>query len=103
MRYAQGPSLKLPSKLSAFLTTGRTIIIVVVPVIANTVQMRTISPYQARVPFGGISFGPRNFSRNVFPELVALFALSLEELVNGLICFRVGQELIRGDEKVGRI
>ena len=36
----------------------RTMIIVEVPVMAKTVHIRTISPYQAVVHLGGISFGP---------------------------------------------
>jgi len=36
-----------------------------VPVMANTVQMSTISAYQAKVPRGGISLGPKNRCKNV--------------------------------------
>lgn len=36
-----------------------------VPVIAKTVQSKTISPYQRKVHLGGISFCPRNRCKNV--------------------------------------
>lgn len=47
------------------------------PVIAKTVQRRTISRYQVKVHLGGISFGPKNLCRNdelpvYFVELASL-------------------------------
>ena len=43
----------------------RTKTIVEVPVIAKTVHIRVTSPYHFNVPLGGISFGPKNFCKNV--------------------------------------
>lgn len=50
--------------------------IVDVPVIAKTVQISTISPYQASVPRGGISLGPRNLCRKVFSAAADFVAAS---------------------------
>jgi hypothetical protein len=44
------------------------------PVIAKTVQRRTISRYQEKVHLGAISFGPKNLCRNELP----LFFVELE-------------------------
>jgi len=56
----QGPSLKLPWSPNPFETAGRTNTIVEVPVIANTVHIKTISRYHAADQRSGIGFGAKN-------------------------------------------
>ena len=79
----------------------RTKIIVDVPVIANTVQTSTISPYQASVPRGGISFGPRNLCRKVF-SAAADFAAASAPFLGALLekyILKVGRALLERSDK----
>lgn len=56
-------------------TAGRTRNMVEEPVMANTVQRRVISRYQAKVLRGGIGFGERNFWSHVCWLLVVAVGL----------------------------
>ena len=82
IRYAQGPSLRLPWSPNPLLTAGRTNTMVDDPVIANTVQRSTISLYQANVHLGGISLGPKNRCRKVvLSEAAAVVVVEVEAVV----------------------
>lgn len=61
----QGPSLKLPLRPNPLETAGRTNTMVEDPVIAKTVQIRTISRYHAADHRSGMGFGPRNDFQNL--------------------------------------
>jgi hypothetical protein len=62
--YDHGPSFRLPFRPRTSDIAGRTKNIVLVPVIANTVQISVISPYHLSVPLGGISFGDNHLCIN---------------------------------------
>eukprot|EP00533_Pseudo-nitzschia_delicatissima_P014573 CAMPEP_0197271926 /NCGR_PEP_ID=MMETSP1432-20130617/9188_1 /TAXON_ID=44447 /ORGANISM="Pseudo-nitzschia delicatissima, Strain UNC1205" /LENGTH=142 /DNA_ID=CAMNT_0042737411 /DNA_START=107 /DNA_END=536 /DNA_ORIENTATION=+ len=59
------PFFETPLKANPFETAGRTNTIVEDPVIAKTVQTRTISRYHAADQRSGIGFGPRKDFQNL--------------------------------------
>mmetsp|Transcript_3386 Transcript_3386/g.8165 ORF Transcript_3386/g.8165 Transcript_3386/m.8165 type:complete len:116 (+) Transcript_3386:619-966(+) len=83
----QGPSLKLPWSPNPFETAGRTNTIVEVPVIANTVHIKTISRYHAADQRSGIGFGAKNdFQKSEDDDDDDDDMLVVRGLVLGLAC-----------------